>query len=326
MPSTDERLTDVQWEAFAAAHPQDSFQLSLPEDITCLWAQVWDFFLDRLGPLSLPEVEEVWLWDTSNTDEAGLFMTVDLSSKLRIASLAFTPTSLYTTTDRREVPQGPQVAREVIDSLLGMRARLIAEAQKDRVTRVPGQVAAPRSAFALAELCACHGRAYRLTGDPVTGVTELRVTWPTGDPSGLWSLRAEWAPGHSTTDPFRAEVHRRDPASGKRINEEVRPEQAVDLITGGEAASAAHGIPQGSVNTVTVKGLLQALFEAERECLSPAARLVVAHNGAPDLGDPVTEVTVLPYRTDPGTGQGLLGAAADGHADADPALVLFTER
>lgn len=52
---------------------------------------------------------------------------------------------------------------------------------------------------------------------------------------------------------------------------------------------------------------------------------MVAHNGAPDLGDLVTAVEVLAFRIDPDTDSGLLCTDAEEHPDADPALILFTE-
>lgn len=312
-------LTDAQWKAFAAAHPQDDFQLNWPGDIEGLWEQVREFFQDHKDA---PEIDDVCLWNTSDECQIDQLMTVDLPGGLRVASLLFTPGSLCTTTACHEIPKGSQVAREVIDSLLDMRDRLASQGRQHQNGSALRQ---SRSVLALAELCQSHGRAFRLTGDSATGTTELRVTWPTGHPSGLWSLHAEWAPGRSTTDPSRVRVHRRDLASGNRIDEAIRAEQAVDLITEGEAAPAARGLRPGAVKTVTVKSLFQALFEADQECLSPAVRVVIAHNGAPELGDPVTAIEVLPFRTDPDTGQGLLGMDADAHPDAEPALVLFTE-
>ncbi|WP_435108056.1 hypothetical protein [Nocardiopsis synnemataformans] len=317
-------LTDTQWMTFTTAFPYHDYNLSVPEDIDYLWERFRQVFLDREDELRLPEVEGVCLWDTSDESNADLIMTVDLPGGLRVASLTFTPTSLYARDETGE-PCGPQPAREVIDSLLDMRSRLVTEAQQNQSGPAAHQPGASRSPLALAELCERHGRAYLLSSDPATGTTELRVTWPTDHPNGPWSLCAEWAPGHSTRAPHTVRVRHRDPHTGERTTNLLPPGQVVDLITGSDPAPTAGSARPDGGETVTVKDLSQALFEADQECLSPAARVVVAHNGAPDLGDPVTAVQVLAFRIDPDTGSGLLGADAEEHPDADPALILFTE-
>ncbi|MCK9870313.1 hypothetical protein MRI28_11790 [Nocardiopsis dassonvillei] len=92
------------------------------------------------------------------------------------------------------------------------------------------------------------------------------------------------------------------------------------------AWSAVRDLRPEGVESVTVTDLSQALSKAGQECLSPGMRVVVAHNGAPELGDPVIATEVLEFRIDPNTGAGLLGENAEGHSDTVPALVLFTER
>lgn len=132
-------LTDAQWAAVTALHPQDFFMLRWPGDLRSLWTELYDALGSRRDELRVPGLEDTILIDTSDAHVDDVMMVVELPPGLWAASERFRPGRLHPHA-HRYMPHGDDAARVTADALLDLRTKLTgqARAHADHIRQTEG--------------------------------------------------------------------------------------------------------------------------------------------------------------------------------------------